>query len=168
MTSGFSKDGLPDLGSAIQAFEEEQAKLTEFQRKLAETTTVVESRNHMVTVTLDGNGELSELKFNTTAYRSMAPAQLSAAITEVLQQARQESLETMQKLMGRSPVPGYELSDLTSGQADLAEVLGKIMEPSLNLVSELEGNADHEADGKTPESPQTARHDDEDDGWERP
>lgn len=160
MTSGFSGGGMPDLGAAIEAFEQEQAKLADFQRKLSETTTVVESKNHMITVTLDGNGELSDLKFNTTAYRSMAPAELAAAITEVLQQARQQSLKTMQELMGGSPVPGYELDELASGEADLAAVLGKVMEPSLNLVREAGG--DSPAAAKQP-----LEHDDDDDGWER-
>ncbi|MGP4017782.1 YbaB/EbfC family nucleoid-associated protein [Saccharopolyspora sp. 5N708] len=151
------RDDFPDLGSALEMFEQEQAKLAEFQRRLAETSTVVESRNHLLTVTLDGNGELSELKFNTTAYRSMAPAELASVITETLQKARAQSLRTMQELMG-GPVAGLDINEIATGEADLAAVLGKVMEPSLRLVQEAGG----------PPAPRRAERDDsENDGWER-
>ncbi|WP_017975489.1 YbaB/EbfC family nucleoid-associated protein [Actinopolyspora halophila] len=155
MTSeGFRRE-MPDLNSALEVFEEEQRKLAEFQRKLAETTTVVDAPKKLFTVTLDGNGELTELKFNTTGYRSMPPAELSALITETLQKARRQSLETMQELMG-SPMGGADLNDLASGQADLADVLGKVMEPSLDLVREANGDSPSKDTDRT-----------EDDGWDR-
>lgn len=159
MTSSESFRGnLPSLGSAIDMLEEEQAKLTEFQRKVSETSTVVESRNKMLSVTMDGNGELQELKFNTTAYRSMAPAELSSVITETLQKARNQSLQTMQELMGGTGVPGgIDVKDLASGEADFATVLGKIMEPSMDLMREASG---------TPETKPEPEQED-DDGWER-
>jgi DNA-binding protein YbaB len=158
LTSGFSRDGLPDLGSAIDVFEQEQAKLADFQRKLAETTTVVDSRNRVMTVTLDGNGELTDIKFNTSAYRSMPPAELGSLILETVQKARMQSLQTMQELMGGPVIPGMELNELASGQADLAGVLGKVMEPSLNLVREASGRP-------VPAKPDY--DDEDDDGWER-
>lgn len=156
MTSGGFRGELPDLGSALEVFEEEQRKLAEFQRKLAETSTVVDSPKKLLTITLDGNGELSELKFNTTGYRSMAPAELSAVITETLQKARRQSLETMQEIMD-NPLGGADLNDIASGQADLANVLGKVMEPSLNLMREANGES------------KTERTDvpEDGDGWER-
>lgn len=152
MTNPDGPGELPDLGSALEMIEKEQAKLGDFQRKIAETTTVVESRNKMLTVTLDGNGELQDLKFNTTAYRSMAPAELAAAITETLHKAREQSLQTMQELMNGTGVPGsVDVKDLTSGEADFASVLGKIVEPSMQLLRETE---------------KWQQHTDEDDGWE--
>ncbi|MCI2417470.1 YbaB/EbfC family nucleoid-associated protein [Saccharopolyspora sp. K220] len=156
MTSRFSQGDLPDLGSALELFEQEQAKLADFQQKLAETSTVVDSRNRMLTVTLDGSGELSDLKFNTTAYRTMAPAELSALILETLRKARSQSFQTMQELMGGGPLQGLDIEEIATGQADLAAVLGKVMGPSLEAVQEAGGIG---APKRTDDT--------DDDGWER-
>lgn len=153
-----SRSGLPDLGSTIDMIEEQQAKLADFQQKIAETTTVVDSRNKMLTVTLDGNGELRDLKFNTTGYRSMAPAELSAVILETLQKARGQSMETMQEVMDDAGIGGnINVKDLTSEDADFSAVLGKVMEPSMELMREAGGT------GAKPSQQQP----DDDDGWER-
>lgn len=153
-----SRGGLPDLGSTIDMIEEQQTKLADFQRKIAETTTVVDSRNKMLTVTLDGNGELRDLKFNTTGYRSMAAAELSAVILETLQKARGQSLETMQEVMDDAGVAGnVNVKDLTSEDADFSAVLGKVMEPSMELMREA---------GATSAKP-SQQQPGEDDGWER-
>lgn len=150
---------LPDLDSAIEMVEQEQAKLAEFQRKIAETSTVVDSPKKMLTVTLDGNGELQDLRFNTTGYRSMAPAELAATITETLQKARSQSLQTMQAHMDDAGMPGnVGVRDLTSADTDFSAVLGKIMEPSMELMRRT---------GDAPGRPQQHHHPDEDDGWER-
>ncbi|GAA0512535.1 hypothetical protein GCM10011581_02890 [Saccharopolyspora subtropica] len=141
----FPTGDLPDLNSAYAEFERQQRELTEFQRKLATTTTTLNSANRMITVTLDGQGELKQVKFNTTAYRSMAPAELSAMVTDTLQRARAQSLETIQRLMGNQ-LGEVDLTDLANGTADLGDVLGTLLEPVLGT-----GN-------RAP--------DDEDDGWD--
>lgn len=158
-----SRGGLPDLGSTIDMIEQQQDKLADFQRRIAETSTVVDSRNKALTVTLDGHGELQDLKFNTTAYRSMAPAELSALILETLQKARGQSLDTMQEVMDDAGVGGnVNVKDLTSEETDFSAVLGKIMEPSVDALQELDASTGR-SDGNAPGRQEA----DADDGWER-
>lgn len=147
-----------DLSSAIEMVAQEQAKLADFQRRLGEVGTVVESRNKLLTVTLDGNGELRDIKFTTTAYRSMAPAELSATILETLQKARSQNLRAVQELMDEAGVSDdLDVRDLTSGDADFSAVLGKTAKPA-----EPSGEAPHRSRGR-PGLLGSA----EDDGWER-
>ena len=53
----------------------------------------------MVSATVDSRGVLVGLKFNTTRYRTMAPAQLAAAITEVVEQANAEMSAAVNEIM---------------------------------------------------------------------
>lgn len=160
MTDGSRTDGSradpPDLDSAIEMVEREQARLADFQRRIGEVGTVVESRNKMLAVTLGGNGELRDIRFNTTAYRAMAPAELSATILETLQKARSQNLRTVQELMDEAGVSDdLDARELTSGDANFSAVLGKTAAPPAEVLRQ---------GGSTP-----GRSDrpDNDDGWER-
>ncbi|MEU6268187.1 YbaB/EbfC family nucleoid-associated protein [Saccharopolyspora shandongensis] len=120
-----------DMSSALQALEEQQAKLAEYQRKLAETTTRVESPNRMVAIVLDGQAELREIKFLNTDYRTMAPAELGEVLLRTIQQGRAKAAEKVQELLPAEAFGDVDLHGLASGEADLGEMLGQIMRPAL-------------------------------------
>ncbi|WP_460855325.1 YbaB/EbfC family nucleoid-associated protein [Nocardiopsis coralliicola] len=48
------------------------------------------SKDRMVSATVNARGEIAELRFHTDKYRSMAPAELAAAVTEVVERARRD------------------------------------------------------------------------------
>ncbi|MEV0701211.1 YbaB/EbfC family nucleoid-associated protein [Saccharopolyspora sp. NPDC050389] len=120
-----------DMSSALQALEEQQAKLAEFQHKLAETTTRVESPNRMVAVVLDGQAELREIKFLNTDYRTMAPADLGEILLRTIQQGRAKAAEKVQELMPAEALGDVDLRGVATGEADLSDLLGQIMRPAL-------------------------------------
>ncbi|HEY3506080.1 MAG TPA: hypothetical protein VGN37_25245 [Actinocatenispora sp.] len=81
------------------------------------------SRDHLVTATFGSDGALVDLRFNTTAYRSMAPAELATVVRETVEKARrrlrQELLTTLQPLM-----PGrVRVRDVAEGRLDVEEFL---------------------------------------------
>ncbi|MEV0084492.1 YbaB/EbfC family nucleoid-associated protein [Saccharopolyspora sp. NPDC050642] len=120
-----------DMSSALQALEEQQAKLVEFQRELAETTTRVESPDRVVAIVLDGQAELREIKFLKTDYRTMAPAELGELLLRTIQQGRAKAAAKVQELLPAEAFGDVDLHGLASGEADLGEMLGQIMRPAL-------------------------------------
>ncbi|TDD42213.1 YbaB/EbfC family nucleoid-associated protein [Saccharopolyspora elongata] len=143
-----------DMSSALQALEEQQAKLAEFQHKLAETTTRVESPDRVVAIVLDGQAELREIKFLNTDYRTMAPAELGEVLLRTIQQGRAKAAEKVQELLPAEAFGDVDLHGLACGEADLGEMLGQIMRPALE--DPLGGFPGHRSEqGQT------------DDGWDR-
>jgi DNA-binding protein YbaB len=104
---------LSDLKTRIAAAREELAV-----RRVSET-----SKDHLVTATIGAGGALVDLKFNTTAYRSMAPAELASVVRETVERARgrmqRELLEAVQPLM-----PGrVRMRDVAEGRLSVEEFL---------------------------------------------
>lgn len=125
---GFAGDG---MARATAAMADERRKLAEFQNKVSETTTVVQSRDRMVSMTFTGRGELSKLTFNNTRYRSMAPAELAAVITDTLTTGRNEAMAKLGGLMDPDALPGIAFGDLARGNVDLNEVVNAVIGPVL-------------------------------------
>lgn len=100
-----------------------RARLAEAREELATRRVSETSRDHLVTATFGADGALVDLRFNTTAYRSMAPAELAAVVRETVERARRrlrrELLATVQPLM-----PGrVRARDVAEGRLDVEEFL---------------------------------------------
>lgn len=72
-------------------------RLRRTQRSLSEASASLESadaeavsRDRMVSARVNARGEVAELRFHTSKYRTMAPAELSAAVLDVIGRAREE------------------------------------------------------------------------------
>ncbi|MCX4745830.1 YbaB/EbfC family nucleoid-associated protein [Kitasatospora sp. NBC_01287] len=110
------------IEQAVAALREQQAKMAETTRELQESTASVTSKDRMVTAVVGAQGQVVSLTFHTTAYRSMAPAQLSGLLTDVLNEARADmgakvtesmrSFEGLGELLRTSMTGGTELDEL--------------------------------------------------------
>lgn len=83
------------------------------------------SKDHLVTATVGAGGALVDLKFNTTAYRSMAPAELAEVVRQTIEAARgrlqRELMATVQPLM-----PGrVRARDVAEGRLSVEEFLAE-------------------------------------------
>ncbi|MBD0689051.1 YbaB/EbfC family nucleoid-associated protein [Streptomyces sp. CBMA123] len=76
------------LNQALADLADQQAKLAEAARKMQAMTAEATSKDRMVTAKVGPQGELLALNFHTTAYQSMAPAELSALLKDVLNEAK--------------------------------------------------------------------------------
>ncbi|MGC4879765.1 YbaB/EbfC family nucleoid-associated protein [Micromonospora sp. DT43] len=123
------------LNSVFAMLAEEQRKLEEFQRKMRETSTTIESPNKMLTATFDGRGELVKLTFHNTKYRSMAPNELSSLLFETLRRGRAESFGKIDEMAGGEVLPGVSFGELAGGKLDLNEVVGSLMTSAIDLPS---------------------------------
>ncbi|MCA1191282.1 MULTISPECIES: YbaB/EbfC family nucleoid-associated protein [unclassified Saccharopolyspora] len=123
-----------DLEAAMAALEQEQRKLAEISEVRENETTTVQAKDRSLEMTFDGSGELSELKFNGTKYRSMAPAQLAHVIVETLQQGRAQAMAKMTDLMGSDALPGIDLAGIAAGKVDPSSVIDALLSPMLDGI----------------------------------
>ncbi|WP_433388601.1 YbaB/EbfC family nucleoid-associated protein [Micromonospora sp. KLBMP9576] len=121
------------LEQAFAMLAEEQSKLVEFQRRMNEATTTVESANKVMTATFDGRGELVRMVFNNTRYRTMAPAELASLLLETLQRGRGQAFAKISEMAGREALPGMSFGDLAAGKVDLSEMAGSMLSSVLDL-----------------------------------
>ncbi|GLZ02006.1 YbaB/EbfC family nucleoid-associated protein [Actinoplanes sp. NBRC 103695] len=121
------------LEALFSVLADEQHKLAEFQRKMSEASTVVDSPNRMVSATFDGRGELVKLTFNNTRYRTMSAAELATTLMDTIKRGRAAAFSQIDQLAGREVLPGIDFGQLAAGNLDLNEVVGTIMTSAIDL-----------------------------------
>jgi DNA-binding protein YbaB len=133
--------------AAMRTFEGEQRKLTDLQQKMEEDSSTVRSKDRSLSMTFDGRGELTGMKFHGTKFRSMAPAELAHLIVETVRAGRTQYLEKMSEDMGEL-MPGLNFADLASGQANP----GKILESMFGSLGGEMGDLFGDVFGTQPQS----------------
>jgi DNA-binding protein YbaB len=76
------------IKEAMSALYEQRDKMLAVKRDLESATASVTSKDRMVSVTVGPQGQVVSLTFHNKAYQAMAPAELSAALVAVLNDAR--------------------------------------------------------------------------------
>jgi DNA-binding protein YbaB len=122
-------DALFNHISQIQAgIEKQREAAAGLDRDLGDARHTALAKNRAVSVTVDGRGELVEVRFPTSAYRSMAPAELGdllvTQVAEAQRQARTASMQMMTSLLpsGLGSLDGT--ADLGTAMADAAKMFG--------------------------------------------
>lgn len=114
------------IEQAFADLEHSQAAITAIQDELAAGSTTVTSKNRAVEVTVDGHGAVTEIKFPTKAYRTMAPAELGSLLVETLGEARRESEEAATNLMRTTLPDSGPLLAAFGGSTDFDTVLEEL------------------------------------------
>jgi len=119
--------------------EEELAQLHKTMDRLADASANLESateevvaKNRLVGAKVDATGELVELKFHTQAYRDMAPTELAAAITEVVNKARNQMAERVSEAYGPLMPEMTGVEEVMNGDLDPFKLLDRLGIPSDN------------------------------------
>lgn len=123
-----------DINAAMAALDEERRRLAEISRIRREETTTVHAKDKSVSMTFDGSGELTELKFNGNKYRSMAPAELASLLIETVKLGRSRSMAKMTELMSSDSTPGIDIAGIASGKVDPSEVIDSLLNPMLDQI----------------------------------
>jgi len=127
------------LDDAIATLEAERRKIGELGKVWDEERTTVRAKDQSFSMTFDGRGELIELVFNTSKYRTLAPAKLASGIVETLQRGRAESMEKVNKVMGKSSIAGMDLQGLATGKVDPLEMINSLIAPMMEGLDSLGG-----------------------------
>jgi DNA-binding protein YbaB len=151
MDIGFSMD------DAIAELRRKQERLQKIRHNLQAETTKVTSKDGMITVTLDGKGEITSIAFNTAKFRRMAPAELGAALAEVINRARAQSRD---RVIGayRSFMPeGMNIEDIAGGKTDINRMFDDAIRKGNSLLTDGRF-ADAEAKPGTAKAKEGPRH----------
>jgi DNA-binding protein YbaB len=120
MGSGYQEQ----LAQMMTQLDGQRQKLIAAREEMGKQTAEVTSKDRMVTVVVGAQSELRELKFHTEQYRSMAPAELSKALVEVIEKARTQVREKLMKSAGPLAAMGDELRESMMGGSDLHAMIG--------------------------------------------
>lgn len=113
-----------DLDSAHTEFETSIAAIARAQNDLLGASTTVESKNRELSVTVDGRGDVTAIKFRTRAYRAMSPTELGTLLVDTIGAARRESLGRATAAFAPVLPAGLPLQDMLAGPVDLDRMMG--------------------------------------------
>jgi DNA-binding protein YbaB len=109
---------------AMTRLTEHRARMEEVRAEMKTANASVTSKDRMVTAVVGAQGQVVSLTFHTTAYRSMAPAELGAALVDVLNEARarigDEVLATMRSVSGMGEILRHSMTGGTELEKLLA------------------------------------------------
>jgi DNA-binding protein YbaB len=111
------------VAKLMAEYQQQLEQIGEHQRRMQEITGTAASPRKSVSVTLNAQGQLVELKFPTDAYRSMAPVELANVIIETFTAARDQVTRRQRELMAANAPGGIDVSQLFGPDADLGKVL---------------------------------------------
>jgi DNA-binding protein YbaB len=94
-----------------------QAELAEVQQRLAGVQATATSKNRAITVTVDSQGEVVDIKFRTGAYRLMPGAELSQLLMDTIAAARNDAKTAVIDQFA-SVLPDMPLRELMDGRLD--------------------------------------------------
>jgi len=100
---------MADLSSLFQLAQQAQGRLSEIQTKLAQETLTAQSGGGMVTVTVDGRGQIREIKIDPEAIKSgdveLLEDLVLAAVVQAQQRAGERYQAEVKKLTAGLPLP---------------------------------------------------------------
>ncbi|MEN8651635.1 YbaB/EbfC family nucleoid-associated protein [Streptomyces sp. 21So2-11] len=95
------------LAEALAEFEETRAKLSEAGAAAARISATVMSKDRSVEATVGAQGQLTNLRFPSTQYRTMPPAQLASVLMATIGAARTQATEQLMDVYRPfGPIPG--------------------------------------------------------------
>ena len=122
------------VAAAMAELAEERRKLEAMQAQITTTTTTVQAKDRLLSVTLDGRGDLTKLEIHGTRYRRLEPGELAVLIVETIATGRRQAIEKLGGMMGSQPLPGIEFADLASGRSSLTDVLDTFLGAALEQM----------------------------------
>ncbi|MFL1381476.1 YbaB/EbfC family nucleoid-associated protein [Nocardiopsis protaetiae] len=99
---------------------------SERSASLASESAEAVSKDRLVTARIDSAGELVDIKFNTQDYRDMAPAELGAAIVDVVRRARAVMAERVAATYQPFAPTGVDVAAAIKGDLDPAKLFAEL------------------------------------------
>ncbi|MCP2205573.1 YbaB/EbfC DNA-binding family protein [Lentzea flava] len=106
-----------------EQLQQQIVELRETQQKLREVTCTVTAPRQAVSVTVGYGGFVKEVKFPTSAYKRMAPNELSSAVFKAIADAQAQVATKSADILAPSMPAGVDVHQLFRGEADLPSVL---------------------------------------------
>jgi DNA-binding protein YbaB len=129
MTSPLSNE----VEQALADFERQKAAIGEIGASLAGAYSTVTAKNRAVAVTVDSQGVVTDVKFPTSAYRSMSGAELGDLLVGTIESARRKALAKTAAAFESVLPAGMPMLDLltggdgTAGRMPLDKLLAEVI-----------------------------------------
>jgi DNA-binding protein YbaB len=146
------------LNELMAEYDKARDDLTKMQKTVQATSGKARSKNRMLSVEVDGRGDITELKFHNQTWRTMAPGELCKLIVQTIKEAQENARKEAYSSMSSLLPAGVDVSELVSGNIDWSAAtpeefgLPAIVEEFLGVS---ENSAD--ADGKRPKGDRPSR-----------
>jgi DNA-binding protein YbaB len=111
------------LNDTLGDYRRKRAQLLEMQQELSAVTGAATAPRQVVSVTVGRYGEVTDLKFPTSAYKRLTPAELATVIKSTIDDARSQAMQRSAELLAPMLPEGLSASALVSGNADLSSML---------------------------------------------
>jgi DNA-binding protein YbaB len=109
--------------------------LLQVREKVQESRTQVRSADGMITVVVDGRGELSSITFGNAKWRRMPPAELAAALVQTINKARVESRDELMRAYSPFLPRTLDLSGSRDHPANLDQMFDDAMRRAKELLA---------------------------------
>ncbi|MER8041263.1 YbaB/EbfC family nucleoid-associated protein [Streptomyces sp. NPDC094032] len=144
----------PDVGrldidsrikEAMASLHEHRDRMLAVRSELEAATSSATTKDRLISVTVGPQGQVVSLTFHTTAYQQMAPAELSAALVGVLNDARASmGRQVTERIKGFADF-GAGLR-VAAGVADMPSDLDELMKPLRSMGAEFEADEARETE----------------------
>ncbi len=116
------------LEAAMTRLREQEERIRGFQAARAEARTTVVSKDRMVTVTVGGEGRVTDLVIKGNRHRSMSSAQFSSTLMETVNSAlEQAATEAMQAARGLLPASTNLAGLDQNGKVDISALFNSVL-----------------------------------------
>lgn len=112
-----------EMTEAMRDLRAKQEQIAAALASLQEATASATSKDRAIKATVDGQGKLTELAFTGQRWREMAPKELGAKIVEVVADAQQQAVLSVNELMGGLVPDGVDLDKLRESGPDLESMM---------------------------------------------
>jgi DNA-binding protein YbaB len=104
------------LEELFEEYQRERRGLGELQRKMQAISVTATSARREVSATVSFTGMLQDISFPTSAYRRMAPQELSAILMRTVSEAKEKAATEAAELISPLMPPGLNAKDLVMGR----------------------------------------------------
>jgi DNA-binding protein YbaB len=124
-----------EVASAMDGLKDHQRKMRAAREEALKLTVAKLSKDRSLTVTVGGQGELRNIQFHGTDYRTMPPAEVAAILVETINAARQEMVTKASAAFGEVSKLGSKLRESLIGGSDFEETLATLRQAVLEPAS---------------------------------
>jgi DNA-binding protein YbaB len=117
------------MKEVMAEYEKSRADLARLQESVEEVSGKARSKSRIVAVTVDGRGEVTELKFHSQAWRTMPPGELSKVIVQTIKDAQKAAQQAVWAAVREHVPTGLSVPDGDVGPADWSAALPATLEP---------------------------------------
>ncbi|WP_018909560.1 YbaB/EbfC family nucleoid-associated protein [Salinispora arenicola] len=101
----------------FEEYQQQRNSLTELQHRMRELTASAASPRREVSVTVGQNGVVTDIRFPTSAYKRLTPADLAAVIMDTYAEAKENVMAQAEALLAPMLPEGVDAGSLVRGTA---------------------------------------------------